>query len=301
MEIKFDSLVWKHHISGLAKTLRLITQNKKGAFGLATLTFYVIMAVFGPLMVSKSSVVFDLTKRYLPPSLEHPLGTDMFGRDNLAIIILGSPNILMIAFIGAFFTVGIGVLIGITAGFLEGAVDDTLMFAADILLTIPIYPLLIVLSAIIRRTLDPLTLGLLMGSTGWAGLSRAVRSQVLSLKEREFIEAAKILGLSRWHIIFREIMPNLAPYIAVSTIYSALGCMGASVGLFMIGLAPFDPYNWGYQINRALSVGLTTLLATRWGILSLITPTIFIILFTAALVFLVNSLEIVFNPRLRED
>ncbi|NPV79517.1 MAG: ABC transporter permease [Firmicutes bacterium] len=171
-----------------------------------------------------------------------------------------------------------------------------LMRIADFFLTIPSLPLMIVLAAYVRVDSAP-TMALILSITAWAGLSRAIRAQVLSLKEREFIEAAKVLGLRKSHIIFRELLPNMGSYIATNAILAFTGAMYAQVGLFFLGVVPFSSLNWGVMLNFAVSQGgaLYTLRSVHY----LLAPIVCIVLLQTGAVLFARAMEILFNPRLR--
>ena len=124
------------------------------------------------------------------------------------------------------------------------------MGITDVLMTIPGLPLLIVLATLIR-TDDPIVIGAILSVTAWTGLARSIRSSVLAIKSSEFIEAARALGLPTWHIVFREIMPNLMSFIAVNFIFATIGAIYASVGLYFLGILPFTLFNWGIMLNMA--------------------------------------------------
>jgi len=231
--------------------LRELTSSIRGKVGFSVTLVFVLMATIGPVVLPLEFMSFDLEKAYSPPSFEHPLGCDYFGRDVLRMIIAGSREVLMIGILAALLTTAIALIVGLTAGFMSGVVDATLMTIADIVLTIPGFPLLLVLaSTVLSKAMDPLSLAGVLSITAWAGLSRSIRSQVLAIKEREFIEAARCLGLRKIQIIFVEILPNLLPYIVTIIILGVTGAIYAQIGLFTLGVAPYSSINWGHPIRR---------------------------------------------------
>lgn len=281
------------------KTLRVLSKRKSGLFGLIVLVTFIFMATIGVEIIPQEALRRNPENALLPPSLEHPLGTDYAGRDILAQIVHGSRSVLIISFLGALFTVLLGSLIGLSSGYMGGTVDKILMAISDAFLTLPGTVLFIVLAAILRRV-DIITFSLLLSITGWAGLARAIRSQVLVIKEREFIEASKILGLSKLHIIFNEIMPNMLPYIGVAFSFSVLNCLYMTVGLFFLGLTceGVGVTNWGMMMNNALARGV--FLLNPMGLLYLFTPITFIILLILSIILIAGTREL-FNPSLREE
>jgi peptide/nickel transport system permease protein len=168
------------------------------------------------------------------------------------------------------------------------------MAVDEVLLTIPQFPLLSVLAALVR--LNNFTLAAIIGVLSWPALARAIRSQVLSLKERDFIEAARALDLGTRHIVLVEIMPNLMPYIVVSWILSMTGAIYSQVGLVFLGFVPFTSHNWGVMINMAWTWGAIYYKTSVWYILS---PILAITGFQLSAILFARSLENVFNPRLR--
>ncbi|MFB0504163.1 MAG: ABC transporter permease [Candidatus Bathyarchaeia archaeon] len=277
--------------------VREVTSSIRGKVGFSVTLVFVLMATIGPIVLPLEFTSFNLEKAYSPPSFEHPLGCDYFGRDVLRMIIAGSREVLMVGILAALLTTAIALIIGLTAGFMSGVVDATLMTIADIVLTIPGFPLLLVLaSTVLSKAMDPLSLAGVLSITAWAGLSRSIRSQVLAIKEREFIEAARCLGLRRIQIIFVEILPNLLPYIVTITILGVTGAIYAQIGLFTLGVAPYSSINWGVMLNNAIQQA-GAIHSTKY--MNLLAPAFFIILLQLGLITLSGSLDETLNPRLR--
>ena len=277
--------------------LRDVTSSIQGKVGFSITLMFVLMATIGSIIFPLEFTSFDLEKAYSPPSFEHPLGCDYFGRDVLRMIIAGSREVLMVGILAALLTTAIALIIGLTAGFMTGVVDATLMTIADIVLTIPGFPLLLVLaSTVLSKAMDPLSLAGVLSITAWAGLSRSIRSQVLAIKEREFIEAARCLGLRRIQIIFVEILPNLLPYIVTITILGVTGAIYAQIGLFTLGVAPYSSINWGVMLNNAIQQA-GAIHSTKY--MNLLAPAFFIVLLQLGLITLSGSLDETLNPRLR--
>jgi len=280
--------------SYLIVPLKVIVRNKAGLFGFIGIIIYVLMATVGPMVVPLDNQPKP-NQMYLPPSWQHPLGTDSEGRDIFSQIVHGSRDVLFVAFLAGVITVVIATLLGTVAGFKGGLVDATIMAVDDILLTIPQFPLLSVLSAVMR--LDNLLLATIIGVLSWPALARAIRSQVLSVKSRDFIEAARALDLGTRHIVFVEIMPNLMSYVVVSLIFAMTGAIYAQVGLVFLGLVPFQSQNWGVMINLAWTRGAIFFKNSIWYILS---PIVAIAGFQLSAIMFSRALEEIFNPRLRE-
>lgn len=199
--------------------------------------------------------------------------------------------------IAGLFAVGIGTAVGLLAGFHRGLADSLLMRATDFILTIPGLPVLVVLSTVWAFG-SPLEMGLVLGIVGWGGIARAVRSQTLSLRERGFLEAARSLGLSNRHILVKELLPNLAPYVAMNLLLAVVSFVEAQVGLFFLGIVPFTSTNWGVMINQAVFSGGA--LQSPEALMYLLAPLVCILLLITGVVLFLDAIDELFNPRLRE-
>lgn len=277
----------------IAKFFKKIYSNKKSAVGFSILLLFIIMAIAGCFINEKVIV----GGRFDAPSAEHILGTDNVGRDLFNVLIAGSKNVLAIAFLTGIITVFLGVVIGLISGLVGGWVDRVIQMITNLFLTIPSFPILLVLSTIILIQ-DPFTFALILSVWGWAGLSRAVRAQVISLREREFIQICSVMGMRRSRIIFSEIMPNMASYIAVNFIQIMRGAITGCVGIMMLGLAKLDSANWGTMIYLIFQEGY---LVNSKAIIFIIAPIFCIMLFQFAIVMFANGVDEILNPRLRKN
>jgi len=282
---------------GLKTALRIITSDKSSLFGFIVVMGYILMAIVGPFFVTLDLV--GKSKRYLPPSLQHPFGTDYLGRDIFAQIVYGAKDVLVISFVAAIFTVAISVALGTTAGMTGGHVDAVLTFITDIMLTIPGFPLLIVIAAtVLRGTSNILILGLALALTHWATPARSIRAQVLSLKQREYVEASRCMGFGNLRIMIYDIFPLLMPYIAVNMLLTMLGAIYSLVGLALIGAIPWSETNWGVMIN--IAVVYAGALSYPPSLQYLIAPLVTIAFLQVGIISFSHGIESVFNPRLRE-
>lgn len=275
--------------------LRPIFKNKRALVGFTILMGFVIMAIIGPLVVPLN-LKTNWKERFKPPSLEHPLGTDYGGRDIFQQIVHGSRDVLLIAALSALFAILLAVTIGITSGFLGGAVDVILMGITDIFLTIPSFPVMMAIAAVLKVR-DPFSFAAVISIWMWAGLARSIRAEALSLKQKEFIEAAKILGLGTFHIVFREIMPNIMPYIAINFITMMRAAITASVGIMFLGIVPFKITHWGVMLNLAMFQYGAVYVPE--GVHYALAPLLCIVLLEYGAVSLSHGLEEIFNPRLK--
>ncbi|HEX3813221.1 MAG TPA: ABC transporter permease [Mycobacteriales bacterium] len=279
----------------LSRDLWRICRADKGALaGGVIILIYLFFAIFGPYITHASNVTHTADS-YLGPSWKHPLGTDSVGQGILAQLIVGTRPIMEVGIIAAVITVVVGVAVGLGSGYAGGFVDSAVMRVVDVFLTIPGLPLIIVIASFIRTT-NPFILAALLSVTAWAGLARAVRSQALSLRSIDFMEAARVQGLSLRHIVARQLLPNVGPYVAIHFLLAVTGAIYAEVGLFLLGVAPVTGTNWGIMINLAMSQGA---LYTSKSMLYLFAPMAAIVILQMAFVFFSRALDQFFNPRLR--
>ncbi|MBX2999623.1 MAG: ABC transporter permease [Caldilineaceae bacterium] len=228
------------------------------------------------------------------PSWDHPLGTESNGRDMLAVLIVGAPRSLRIGLIAAGIGMLVGIALGFTAGFMGGWVDNVIRTFADAFITIPALAVLIVISAYVR-TISVENMALMLALFAWPGPTRLIRSQVLTLRERGYVQMARLSGASTPDIMFREMMPNLLPYLAASFTGNVSGAILAATGLEALGLGP----------TRIPTLGMTIFYAIRaaailrgmwwwWGF-----PILLLVIIFTGLFLMTIGLDEIANPRLR--
>lgn len=264
-----------------------------GAIGFFILLAIILMSVFGPIMFPLDTIS-DPSQLLKAPSAEHFLGTDHLGRDIWAQIVSGGRELLVMAFLTATIAVVLGIFLGSFSALVGGKLDEILLFFADVWLTIPRFPLLVVLSGFF--TLDALALALVLAILSWAGIYRTVRAQVLSLRSRDFIEVAFMLDMPKLYIIFKEVLPNMMGLIVANFTLLMRAAIYSQVGLVFLGLLPLDQ-NWGVMINVAWNQGVIYNPDAIWFLLA---PTIVICLLILSLVWISRSMEEFFNPGLRK-
>jgi peptide/nickel transport system permease protein len=225
----------------------------------------------------------------------HWFGTDTQGRDILSHIVNGGGILIITALLSGLISTVIAVFFGALAALLGGVVDRTLTAIANFILVIPRFPLLVVLAALFSLS-NFVLLATLIGVLSWPPLMRAVRAQVLSLRERDYVEAATALDLGTFHIISREILPNMISFVMVSLVLAIIGAMYQQVGLIFLGMAPINEYSWGVMLYFGRTRGT---LFSADSALMVLAPILAIALFQVSMVMFANALEEVFNPRLR--
>ncbi|MCE2472351.1 MAG: ABC transporter permease subunit [Anaerolineae bacterium] len=225
----------------------------------------------------------------------HLLGTDTQGRDIATHVVHGGRVLILTALIGGAISTVIALFLGSFSALTGGVLDSALTALTNLILAIPRFPLLVVMAGLIRFD-NTLYLGVLIGLLGWPPLMRAIRSQVLSLRERDFVEAARSLGLSTNHIMFREILPNMISYVMINFIFSITFAMYEQIGLVVLGLAPINDYTWGVMLYFGRSRGT---LYNPDGASMALSPVLAIAFFQVCLVLFARALEEIFDPRLR--
>jgi peptide/nickel transport system permease protein len=278
--------------SGIISSLR---RSPSGFIGFIIVALLVAITAIGPFFTPSLSP--DVKSILLPfGSPGHLLGTDNEGKDVLIQMIDGGRAVIFIGFFAAAISTVIAIIFGSLAAYLGGAVDSAVVTLADVVLTIPQIVLLAVLGSFVKLD-SPVVLALLVGGLSWPVLTRAVRSQVLSLKEREFVEAARLLDLGTARVVFVEILPNMASFILMNFMIGVTNAIYQLVGLYLLGLAPLTGSNWGIMLNRAWIAGAIFNDASLGFILS---PVVAIVLLLLGLVMMTRSLEEILNPRLRD-
>ncbi|MEM0050666.1 MAG: ABC transporter permease [Candidatus Bathyarchaeia archaeon] len=282
------------------KVVAICNMNNKLRIGVATLLLMMLLIIFEPvinsaILGSVSPVSPGTFEPLLKPSLEHVLGTDLLGRDLLALSLHGLKYSFTIGIIAGFISSLIGIVVGFIAGYKSGVYDSILRAVTDFMIVVPTWPILAILATYIKF-LSVEGLALILAVFTWPLSARVIRSQVLSLKERPYVELAKVTGLNDFEIIFFELLPNLLPYIGVGIGNSVVGAMLAEVALEVIGLGPGNIVTLGTLLNWALSFGAVVM--GNWNIL--LAPTLFLILIFLSFNIINIGLDEAFNPRLKK-
>ncbi len=280
----------------VAAPMRVLWSDWRSRVGLIVVAGFLLMGTLGVVLVPVPEM--NAGPRYVAPftSWRYPLGTDSFGKGVFAQIVHATPAMLKMILAGALFGTSLGTAIGLTAGYKGGRVDRALMWFTDVMMTLPGLPLVIVLAAVFLPK-NPFAVGVLLTINDWAGLSRSVRSQVLTLRDESYVEASRVLGVSTPAILSKDVLPNLMPYVSVNFVGMARTVIFESVGLYFLGVLPFTTLNWGVMMNLAYSTGgsLYTLDTAHW----LFFPMLAITLLSLAFILLAQGADRIFNPRIR--
>ena len=229
-----------------------------------------------------------------PPSAEHWLGTDQQGRDVLADLIYGTPTSLEIGLIAGIFGVTIGAMVGLIAGYAGGIVDEVIRIIVDILLTIPSLMILIIVASMLGAV-SVEAMALIIAALAWMLPARAVRAQVLTIRERMYVQVARFNGASNLRIIIGELLPNLLPYLAANLVGAISGAILASVGLSTLGLGPMTRPSLGLTFYWAITYG--ALIRQMWW--WFLPPIVIIIILFLGLFLMSQGLDQIANPRLQ--
>ncbi len=274
-----------------------LPRSPKVIAGLAMLAFFVLWSIIGPLVAPYNpNRVFANSPVPLPPSAAHWLGTTKLQQDVLSQLLVGGGDMLLVALIAGAVATVLSVVIGVTAGYLGGLADDVLTMLANIFLVMPALPLLVVLFGFLGKSgsNDLFLIGLIISVTGWAWGARVLRAQTLSLRSRDYVDSARIIGETKWRIIVAEILPNLTPIVASSFLFTVLYAVGTYSAMAFLGLVN-PQWNWGGMLFFAQTYNAEQSGYWWWYV----PPGLAIALLGTSLVLLNFGLDEFINPRLR--
>ncbi len=296
---------WRLRVRNGRDFARRFSKRRDGVVGVAILAVFVVIAVFPTLFVGPLETATTASGTSLePPSAAHIFGTDDLGRDMLNQTVHGARISMTIGFLATLITVFIGGMIGIVSGFRGGRVDTVLMRLTDFFLILPTFVLAVLLAPIIldivgddaeifgiKATL--VVIVVVIGLTSWASTARIIRAQTLSVKERMFVERARVIGSGPGHIMRRHILPNVTNLIIANTVLTFAAAIFTETTLAFIGLG--DPYapSWGQLLNAAQSAGAPSL-GAWWYI---VPPAACVVLVILAFTLVGNALDDVMNPK----
>lgn len=296
---------WRLRVRNARAFGRRFARRGDGVLGLAILSIFAVLALAPQLFVGPLQTVTTATGTPLePPSPEHIFGTDQLGRDLLNLTVHGARISMTIGLLATAITIFVGALIGIVSGFIGGATDNVLMRTTDFFLVLPTFVLAIILAPVIldiigtdasflgiRATL--LVIVIVIGLTSWATTARIIRSQVLSVKERMFVDRARVIGSGSGRIMRRHIFPNVVNLIVAQSVITFALAVFTETTLAFIGLGdPFAP-SWGQILNAAQTSGAPGL-GAWWYI---VPPAVCVVLVVLAFTLVGNALDDILNPK----
>lgn len=273
-----------------------LPKSPKVIVGLVILITFVILTIIGPYLApyDPSSNLFTPS---MGPSAAHWLGTTSLGQDVLSQLLVGCRDTMVVGFLAGLIATFLSVTVGVAAGYMGGKADEGLSLLSNVFLAIPGLPLLIVINSFLSQSeaSNPLLIGIVISLTGWAWGARVLRAQTMSLRDRDFVEASRIIGESRMRIMFAEIGPNLLPILTSSLLFTILYSVGVYTTLAFLGLTSLSTWNWGTMLYWAESNNAA--LAHQWW--WFVPPGIAIALVGTSLALLNFGIDEFINPRLR--
>lgn len=283
-------------MSRLTGFLRYLRRNPSLAIGLAIALGLLVFTIAGARLVDVKVQPYPLAApANKPPSLQYPFGTDSQGRNLFAAIVVGTGLTMRIGLTAGAIGLGVGTILAFVAAYYRGWLDTTIRGVVDVLLTVPGLLVLVVIASTNRRAISVESMALIVASLAWLGPTRSIRAQVLSLRERPFLLVARLSGMSGPEIIFREMMPNLLPYLAAGFVGSVTAAIFASIGLEALGLGPLREPTLGMTIYWVLYY--SALLKGMWW--WAVAPIAVIVLIFVSLFLLGTGLDELANPRVR--
>jgi len=290
------SIRWARRRASAADAWGRFRRDRMALLAFAVLAAFVLMAFLAPFVSDRadfSAINTGDNPTNHPPDGQFLLGTDSLGRSMALQVLWGARVSLFVGFAATVLMIGIGVAVGLAAGFFGGWTDALLMRITDWFMVIPFLPLAIVLATILERSLT--TIVMVIGVTSWPSTARLVRSQVLSIRERLYVDRARALGAGRLHIVGRHILPNVTPLILANTTLAVPIAILTETTLSFLGLGDPTQVSWGGILE---SVGTTAVKAGYWW--QYLPPGIGIVMVVLAFTVIGRALEAVLDPRLRE-
>jgi peptide/nickel transport system permease protein len=279
----------------LTALLRFLQHNPRITTGFAVLGCMVLLWLVGLVTIGTSKAVPLSGPADMEPSPKYLLGTDTAGRQLLPVLIAGLPLTLEVGLLAGGVGLLIGTVLGFTAGYFGGVVDAVIRTAADVMLPIPALAVLVVIASTIHTLLSVEVMALVVASLAWMYPTRTIRAQVLSIRTRAYVEVGRFSGESDLDIIFRELLPNLLPFLAASFVGAVGAGILAAIGLEALGLGPQDKPTLGMTIFWAIYYGATLRgMWWWWG-----PPIVVLILVFVSLFSIAQGLDRYTNPRLR--
>jgi peptide/nickel transport system permease protein len=275
---------------------RFLWHNPRITTGLALICCMLLFWLIGMATIGISKAVPLSGPPDMPPSARYPLGTDSAGRQLLPVLIAGVPLTLEVGLLAGGVGLLIGTVLGFSAGYFGGAIDSVIRTVADVILPIPALAVLVVIASTIHVLLSVEIMALVIASLAWMYPTRTIRAQVLSMRNRAYLDVARFSGEGHFKLIFRELMPNLLPYLAASFVGAVGAGILAGIGLEALGLGPQDKPTLGMTIFWAIYYGATLRgMWWWWG-----PPILILVLVFMSLFMIAQGLDRYANPRLRQ-
>lgn len=274
----------------------VIWSSKKARVGVITVGIFILIAVFAPWIAPHDPTDSSFAP-LMGPSGENWLGTTTNGQDVASQLVYGTRVSLIVGLFGGLLATVIALVVGMISGYAEGTwLDDVLTFVTNVALVIPVLPLIITLVAY-SSTRGVTLIIFVIAITSWAGAARAKRAQIITLRNRDFVTAAKFSGEGTLRIVFREIMPNMTSLVAASFVGAATGAIGAEAGLAVLGLGDNNQVSWGTMLYQSNAQGAIAQGLFIW----VFAPGLLLAILITAMCFVNFGVDLLSNPHLRED
>ena len=273
--------------------LKQIWHNRKARLGILLIGFFAIFGIIGQIHTPYPAS-YDNFPEWLPPSLKHWFGTDYDGHDVFSQFMYGTGVSLYVGAAVALIAVSLGTVVGLVSGYYGGILDNALMRFVDILLILPTFPLLVILSTYFKPTVTSTII--VIGILSWPFMARVIRSQILTVKQRPFVQASILAGMPGYKIMFKEIFKFTLPLIIINAVYIFVGAIVAQAGLAFFGLGDLASINWGTMLYYAQSEDAVIYYAWWW----IVPPGLSIAILGIAANFFGNGITEVFGERAGE-
>jgi len=280
----------------LQQILYYLRESPMLGVGAALILLLVLFGTLGPFFVDTDLARPLSTTPSLAPSWDHPFGTDDAGRDLLAVMVMGVPLTMRVGLLAGSVGLGLGIVLGFTSGYLGGTFDTIVRGTVDTLLTVPGLVVLISIASTIREEISVNIMALVVASLAWMWPTRVIRSQVLTMRERAYVQMARLNGMSDTEIIWKELFPNLLPYLAALFANAVNWAILASIGLEALGLGPQNDPTIGMTIYWAIT--FSALIRGMWWWWSI--PILFLALLFVSLIMIAAGLDELANPKQRK-
>jgi len=280
----------------LLSSLRVVWDDWRTRIGVLILVVFLLSGTVGVMVVEPPSTSQGSLHHQPFQSWAHPLGTDGLGQDMLSLLVHATPPMLEMILSGGVFATGVATVLGTVSGYRGGRVDAALTTVMDMATAIPGLPLAIVVATIVQPK-APWVVGIVLTINVWAGLARSIRSQVLTLREADYVEASRAMHLRLHTILGRDIVPNIMPYVTINFVNAGRIVVFSSVALYFLGVLPFTNTHWGVTMNRAYK---NSGALYSWDLAyTLLLPMFAIVILSLGLVLLSQGADRIFNPRVR--
>lgn len=285
-----DDIIYKE--STFDDIKKAMKKNKAMAVGAIVTLLIIIMAIFAPIFAPHNPYLVDLDKQFLKPSSQYLIGTDMYGRDVLSRIIYGARISLLIGLVPTLISMTIGIVLGIVSGYYGGKVDFIIMSLVNMVLAFPS----LLLSMVVMYTLGAslLNIFIALSIVGWGGTARVVRAQTLSIKNKEFVEASRAIGVKNIKIMLKHILPNCIPQLLVLFTLNIPGAILSEASLSFLGVGAQPPASsWGLMVSN----GKEFLFNAPWVAIA---PGVAILIIVLAFNFFGDGLRDALDPYLKQ-